>query len=385
MTEYADILIIGAGPAGISTALNLAARAPTWPRRIVLIDAAVHPRDKLCGGGITHLGSQILERMGLRIEPDNLAIREVILRWRSESVYFRGDPVLCIVRRRHFDHWLLEKARAAGVRIREGERVLDFTSHDSHVEVRTSAATFHAGVVVGADGSRSMVRKHLGWLNSKSSARMLEVLTEPTKSEKEWFDKGVATFDLNVRDQGVNGYGWDFPTIVDGKKLISRGVFDGIRRGPPARLPAVLAQMAARRGIELPKRLESHPIRMFDPKGAISTDRIILVGDAAGVDPLFGEGISFALAYGEVAAESIDQAFTRRDFSFRKYRRQVLRHRLLGQLPGRVRLAHLGTTTTARPFFTKVAMRGLGAVVAGSNWSKPSHDPVATKQWLLRA
>jgi flavin-dependent dehydrogenase len=54
---------------------------------------------------------------------------------------------------------------------------------------------------------------------------------------------------------------------------------------------------------------------------------VILVGDAAGVDPVVGEGISFALGYGQVAAYALQDAFARQDFSFRDYRRRLLRHR----------------------------------------------------------
>ncbi len=51
---------------------------------------------------------------------------------------------------------------------------------------------------------------------------------------------------------------------------------------------------------------------------------MILVGDAAGADPIFGEGISFALGCGRIAARAIRAAFARQDFSFRDYRRRVL-------------------------------------------------------------
>jgi flavin-dependent dehydrogenase len=52
--------------------------------------------------------------------------------------------------------------------------------------------------------------------------------------------------------------------------------------------------------------------------------RVILVGDAAGADGIFGEGISIALGYGLIAAQSIRDAIARNDFSFRDYRRRIL-------------------------------------------------------------
>lgn len=51
-----DILIIGSGPAGMSTALHLVQTDPAWAERILVIDRATHPRQKLCGGGLTRPG-----------------------------------------------------------------------------------------------------------------------------------------------------------------------------------------------------------------------------------------------------------------------------------------------------------------------------------------
>ena len=70
--------------------------------------------------------------------------------------------------------------------------------------------------------------------------------------------------------------------------------------------------------------LEGHPIRLFESKARFAAPNVVLAGDAAGVDATFGEGISPALAYGELAAAAIDDAFARGDFSFSGYRDAVL-------------------------------------------------------------
>jgi flavin-dependent dehydrogenase len=87
--------------------------------------------------------------------------------------------------------------------------------------------------------------------------------------------------------------------------------------------------------------LKGHPIRRFDPHERFAQSRILLVGDAAGADPLFGEGIAFALAYGEVAAAAITDAFARQDFRFAAFRRRILAHPILAQLAGRAWLARI--------------------------------------------
>ena len=58
--ENIDLLVVGSGPSGTSTALHLVKKDPSWAERIVVIDKAVHPREKLCGGGVTHIGQNIL-------------------------------------------------------------------------------------------------------------------------------------------------------------------------------------------------------------------------------------------------------------------------------------------------------------------------------------
>jgi flavin-dependent dehydrogenase len=88
-----------------------------------------------------------------------------------------------------------------------------------------------------------------------------------------------------------------------------------------------------------PKAFEAHPIPCFHPSSVFASPRIVLVGDAAGVDPLLGEGVSFGLGYGEVAAESIRQALEREDFSFTFYKADVLDHEIGQALMDRLGLA----------------------------------------------
>jgi flavin-dependent dehydrogenase len=98
----------------------------------------------------------------------------------------------------------------------------------------------------------------------------------------------------------------------------------------------------ARGGVDLDHgRLSGHPLRCFHPRAVFSAPRVLLVGDAAGVDPLLGEGISFALGYGDVAARALRDAFARDDLSFAGYREQVLRHRVGRFLRGRAAVSRL--------------------------------------------
>jgi 2-polyprenyl-6-methoxyphenol hydroxylase-like FAD-dependent oxidoreductase len=87
-------------------------------------------------------------------------------------------------------------------------------------------------------------------------------------------------------------------------------------------------------------KLQGHPIRWFSPENPMSARRVLLVGDAAGADPFLGEGISMALGYGVVAAHEVGEAFSKNDFSFRKYKSRVLRSPLGRALLVRWLLAH---------------------------------------------
>ena len=340
--EQIDVLIVGSGPSGISTALHLARLDPAWAGRIVVVDKAVHPREKLCGGGLTHIGQNILANLGLPLEPDNFPVKEVRLLYRDKSYSFYGNPVFRIVRRDEFDHWLVRTAESLGVTVRQGEAVTAIAPHDEYVEVTTDRAVYHAQVLVAADGSRSFVRRKLKWDDESRVARLVEVLTPEDPAKLPEFRDAVAVFDFTPMDDHLQGYYWDFPSYVDGQPMMNRGVFDSraVPDKPKADLKEVLAGSMAERGRALDDyELKGHPIRWWSSDGVFSRPRVLLVGDAAGADPLMGEGISFALGYGEPAAAAIADAFARDDFRFADYRERLLAHPLFKQLNIRTWLA----------------------------------------------
>ena len=340
--EQVDVLIVGSGPSGISTALHLVQADPSWAERIVVVDKAVHPREKLCGGGVTHLGTDVLAHLGLRFEPQHFTVREVKLVYEDKSYSILGNPAFRITRRDEFDHWLVRVGEERGISVRQNEAVREIEVGDEYVAVITERSVFHARIVVGADGSRSFVRSRLKWDDDSRVARLLEVLTPEDSQRQVEFKNGIAVFDFTPMKQDLQGYYWDFPSYVEGKPFMNRGVFDS--RARPEREKASLVDVLDSSMEERQRRLKDyklkgHPIRWFDPRGRFAVPRVLLVGDAAGADPLFGEGISFALGYGEVAAEAIADAFERQDFSFSTYGRRLLQHRLFRHLKMRTRVA----------------------------------------------
>lgn len=343
--ERYDVLVVGAGPSGIATAVRLSQLDRELSDRTLVIERERLPREKLCGGGVTFFGLQLLEDLGLRVDVPNVPIHNVIMKFEQRAVRFPMKNALLVTQRSELDASLVAQARKRGVRVTEDCAFEGLRPVDGGVEVMTSQGTVFARVVVAADGAKSVVRRKakIGTAGAPSRiSRLLEVLTPEHSALTREFVANEAVFDFSAVPDGVQGYYWDFPSLKNGEAFMNRGLFDARVRPdrPNANLKEHLRGFLRERDRVLHEAdLEGAPERWYDTGAPIGNRKVMLVGDAAGIEPLLGEGIAWSLEYGQLAGTQLVRWFRRGDDIDVSAWTDVVRSNRLGkQLALRVRL-----------------------------------------------
>lgn len=306
----ADVLIVGAGPAGALAARDLA-RAGASVR---LIDAS-HPREKPCGGGLTEravamcggvldrVPHVVIDRVRFESEPvgrDPYPPPPAAAPSITVAIPRAGAPAppLVVVSRREFDAALVDDAREAGADLIP-ERAVDVGVDASSVWVTTRHRQWRGRFLIGADGTNSLVRRRF---DSALPASHWSIATG-------MFAAGATSQEILIRFvRKPPGYIWSFPRVDH----LAIGICAPADRGGAAELRDHLSRWLATRGLARGCRMTPYawpipslPVAAW-AAGVPTGARWLLVGDAAGlVDPLTREGIYYALRSAQLAAQAL--------------------------------------------------------------------------------
>ncbi|MCE3552935.1 NAD(P)/FAD-dependent oxidoreductase [Pseudonocardia sp. RS11V-5] len=311
-----DLLVVGAGPAGSAAA--------AWAARqgldVVLADAAVFPRDKTCGDGLTPRAVAELDRLGLgewvRGHGANRGLRaagfgqELLLEWPGGSLPSEGSAVARTELDARIREVALEAgavpvqgAKAVGVE-RDGERVSGVT----FALAEGGSATLRCERLVVADGARSTLGRVLGreWHKDTAYGVAARGYIRSGRHDDPWISSHLEL--RGTENEVLAGYGWVFP-LHTGEVNIGVGTLATDKRPAGVQLKSLIEHYATLRRedwqLDGPVRLvRSALLPMGGAVSGVAGPNWALVGDAAGcVNPLNGEGIDYGLETGRLVAE----------------------------------------------------------------------------------
>jgi geranylgeranyl reductase family protein len=371
-----DAVIIGAGPGGAAAAVALAQKGLT---QVALVDRDGFPRDKTCGSGLSPTALTLVDAFGIgdEVRRRSYPVETVrVVTQGGRQMVLNSDAAAVVLLRRHFDHLLVERAQALGVKLLAPFKVTELLRTEGRVVgVRGADGTeLKARMVLCADGANSIfsvdprpkrsISTLMGWWDgARVTSRQLDMV----------FDRSLSPL-----------YGWLFPEsdtrvnigiCVDGQdedglkaKLSLRELFQSF-------LDKHYREVL--RGATQVGRWKGHPIVHTTWIDHLSAPGQLMVGEAARITHhATGEGISQAMQSGLFAAEAVERVVRhgqREEDAFAWYLKAHRRHFTAGfvaghALRGAIASPLLDTVAGAynNPTVRRWAVRLLGSALAGT-------------------
>ena len=380
--DAADVIIVGAGPAGSTTAFYLAQAGID----VLMLEKSQFPREKVCGDGLTPRAVKALVGMGISVGEQDGWVRNKGLRvigagkrmelgWPELASY----PGYGLVRgRTDLDQTLARRAEKAGARLQEGVTVTgpvldERTGRIIGVTARPDGdgeRAYHARVVVAADGNSSRLSVAMGLRKRDDRPLGVAVRTyyQTPRHDDDYLESWL---DLWDGDRLLPGYGWIFG-MGDGTSNVGLGLLNTSaafgHTDYHALLRRWLSGMPAEWGFTEENRTQ--PIRGAAlPMGFNRTpcyyNGLLLAGDAGGmVNPFNGEGIAYAMESGEILARTIVQALARA--------RRAETERVLAGYPQALSDAYGGYYALGRQFVKLIGRPGLMRFATRHSMSRPA-------------
>jgi menaquinone-9 beta-reductase len=381
--DAADVIIVGAGPAGSTTAYYLAQAGLD----VLLLEKSRFPREKVCGDGLTPRAVKALVGMGISVGEEDGWVRNKGLRvigagkrmelcWPELASY----PGYGLVRgRTDLDQTLARRAEKVGARLQEGvtvtgpvldERTGRITGVTARPAGEGTERAYHARVVVAADGNSSRLSVAMG-LRKRDDRPLGVAVRTYYKTPRHDDDYLESWLDLWDGDRLLPGYGWIFG-MGDGTSNVGLGLLNTSAAFGNTDYHALLRRwlngMPAEWGFTEENRTQ--PIRGAAlPMGFNRTpcyyNGLLLAGDAGGmVNPFNGEGIAYAMESGEILARTIVQALARA--------RRAETERVLAGYPQALGDAYGGYFAVGRQFVKLIGRPGLMRFATRHSMSRPA-------------
>jgi geranylgeranyl reductase family protein len=328
-TARYDIAIVGAGPAGCACALSLANSGFS----VVVLESHNFPRDKICGDALsadvvnqlfkidTSLGNSFLSLQGKQPSP---GIRFYAPNGSSLDIAFQQKEHLTnggfVMPRIDFDHFLANRVkRTTDITFLENQKVIKVVHGSDNILIHTMSQSFSAGMVLGADGAQSIVKRYL----------LLEPLDRNHHSAglRQYYSnvKGMhhkSYIELHFYKEILPGYLWIFP-LPNNKANVGIGMLSEKISKKNINLKAVFNQLLhhhpnLKSRFDEAQALETAKgfgLPLGSRKRPLSGNRFLLLGDAASlIDPFTGEGIGNAIRSGRLSATHCRKAFQENRF-----------------------------------------------------------------------